>query len=113
MAPKPQSDPIIATVGQRSGRLLVSKRIQTEARTTNAVIAIYTVLALGRLTVSLSGKSRIESADCSTPTQYLDLRDVKADFVLHPRLPAQGSERAGRLAVIESSVSTPCFADFR
>jgi hypothetical protein len=54
-APKPQSDPIIATVGQRSARLLVSKRMQTEARTTKVVIAIYAVFALGRLTVSFSG----------------------------------------------------------
>ena len=67
MAPKPQSDPIIATVGQRSARLLVSTRMQTEAITTRAAIAMYAVLALGRLTVSFSGKSRIDGADCSTP----------------------------------------------
>jgi hypothetical protein len=30
------------------------------------VIAMYAVLALGRLTVSFSGKSRIDGADCST-----------------------------------------------
>ena len=113
MAPKPQSDPIIATVGQRSARLLVSKRMQTEAITTRAVIAMYAVLALGRLTVSFSGKSRIDGADCSTSSQYRDLRAVKVDFVRRPRFPAQGSERAGRLAAIESSMSAPCFARFR
>ena len=40
MAPKPHSDPIIATVGQRSARLLVSSKMKTEARTTKAVMAM-------------------------------------------------------------------------
>jgi hypothetical protein len=55
IAPKLQSEPIIATVGQRSARLLVSKRMQTEARITSAVIAMYAVLAFGRVAPSLSG----------------------------------------------------------
>lgn len=40
IAPKPQIDPIITTVGQRSARLLVSRRMQIEARITKAVIAM-------------------------------------------------------------------------
>ena len=40
------------------------------------------------------------------------LRAVKVDFVRRPRFPAQGNERAGRLAAIESSMSAPCFARF-
>jgi hypothetical protein len=40
IAPNPQSDPIIVTVGQRSARLLVSRRMQIEARITKAVIAM-------------------------------------------------------------------------
>jgi hypothetical protein len=55
IAPKPQRDPIMATVGQRSGRLLVSKRMHTEARTTSAVMVMYAVLAFGRLAASFSG----------------------------------------------------------
>jgi hypothetical protein len=114
IAPKLQSDPIIATVGQRSARLLVSKRMQTEARTTKAVIAIYAVLALGRLAISFSGYSRIEGADCiSTPTQYRDLRCVKADFAHRQRSPAPESEHDGPLAAAESSASAPCFARSR